>query len=51
MSEYCYQCQDCGEFKGQCQCERFSDPMEQWKDMTMEELMMEEIKMREPQYE
>lgn len=44
MSEYCYKCIDCGEFKEECICERFKDPMELWRNMTPEELMEEEQK-------
>ena len=46
MSEYCYQCEDCGEFKEHCKCELgFKDPMAYAKSLGPCELMEE---MRNP---
>ena len=39
MSEYCYQCQGCGQFKEYCKCPEFDDPMAQFRDMSDLELM------------
>lgn len=45
MSEYCYQCLECGEFREYCICrDGFKDPMGRYKEMTIKELMMEELK-------
>lgn len=41
MSEYCYQCLECGRFKEDCICKYFHDPLEPWKDMTPEKLLLE----------
>ena len=41
MSEYCYQCLECGHFKEDCICKRFSDPMAQWRDMSESDLIAE----------
>ena len=43
MSEYCYQCLSCGEFKEQCKCPKFEDPMGQYKGMSIEELFEEDL--------
>lgn len=43
MSEYCYQCEKCGEFKEYCKCKQgFQDPMEFWKSQDPRELMIKE---------
>ena len=40
MSEYCYQCEGCGEFRELCRCKQgFQDPMEYWKSLSNLELM------------
>lgn len=50
MSEYCYQCQTCGEFKNDCKCpDGFKDPLEMYKDMSPGEL--EELLNPEPDFD
>lgn len=44
MSEYCYQCEGCGNFREDCKCKSFIDPMAYWKSLSPEELMMEDLK-------
>jgi hypothetical protein len=40
MSEYCYQCLKCGEFKEYCKCPKgFQDPMGPYRDMEYGELV------------
>ena len=39
MSEYCYQCEECGCFKEQCMCKTgFKDPMGLYQEMSIQEL-------------
>lgn len=32
MSEYCYQCTHCGQFKEYCKCQEFQDPMAMYRE-------------------
>lgn len=41
MSEYCYACLGCGNFKEFCTCINFDDPMEPWRSMGNDELFEE----------
>ncbi len=41
MSEYCYLCMECGNFREDCVCKRFQDPMERFRNMSREEVAME----------
>jgi hypothetical protein len=44
MSEYCYQCLSCGEFREDCKCPKFEDPMAPYKNRSIEELFEENDK-------
>lgn len=39
MSEYCYQCLECGRFREDCICKRFQDPLEPYRNMDESELI------------
>ncbi len=41
MSEYCYQCEGCGNFKENCVCPEFEDPMGEWREMTNKDIALE----------
>lgn len=42
MSDYCYQCDGCGEFREDCKCKGgFKDPMGFWKEQSLEDIKAE----------
>lgn len=47
MSEYCYLCEECNQFREFCNCkDGFKDPMAYWKSLSPEELMAVEEELK-----